>query len=85
VVETQFNHPLIIFLVGCIIVLAILVRSYFIRGGLPPLVGIGLESNIVKLLGQWRRVMVSADTCMFPPLMVRPLLRRWPQPKGEGP
>jgi hypothetical protein len=51
VVETQFNHPLIIFLVGCIIVLAILVRSYFIRGGLPPLVGIGLESNIGNFSG----------------------------------
>lgn len=94
-VEEQVNHPLIILLVGCTVVLAILVRKAFNRAGLPPLVGfmilgflinladirfgilsswgreifkllaelgvitllfrIGLESNIIKLLGQLRR------------------------------
>ena len=29
-------------------------------------------------------VMVSAATCLFPPLLVRSLLRRWPQPQEEG-
>jgi len=95
VVEEQVNHPLIILLVGCLIVLAILVRKGFNRAGAPPLVGfmilgfllnladvrfnflstwgreilrllaelgiitllfrVGLESNILKLLGQLRR------------------------------
>jgi Kef-type K+ transport system membrane component KefB len=49
VVETQFNHPLIILLVGCIIVLAILVRSSFTRGGLPPLVGFMVFGFLLNL------------------------------------
>jgi Kef-type K+ transport system membrane component KefB len=49
VVETQFNHPLVILLVGCIIVLAILVRSCFTRAGLPPLVGFILLGFLLNL------------------------------------
>jgi Kef-type K+ transport system membrane component KefB len=29
-------------------------------------------------------VMVCAATCLFPPLVVRPLLKRWQQPQEEG-
>jgi Kef-type K+ transport system membrane component KefB len=49
VVETQFNHPLVILLVGCIIVLAILVRSCFTRAGLPPLVGFMVLGFVLSL------------------------------------
>lgn len=48
-VETQFNHPLVILLVGCIIVLAILVRSCFTRAGLPPLVGFMVLGFVLSL------------------------------------
>jgi Kef-type K+ transport system membrane component KefB len=49
VVEDKLNHPLMILLVGCLIVLAILVRNGFSRAGLPPLLGFMILGFLLNL------------------------------------
>ena len=46
--------------------------------------GLELGSWAVPSEAYAAMVMMSAATCIFSPLAVRHLLKRWPQPQGEG-